>query len=136
MATQNVRYTFNERALRQLLQSPSAGVARDLLRRGTRVQTYARREVKVDTGRLRSSIVVLLGTYSGNELVARIGTNVKYARFVHDGTGIYGPRHREIRPGKVMMFRVRGQSNPVFTMKSVGQRPSKFLSDALHAALK
>ena len=124
-------------ALARLLHSPDGGVARELLRRGTRVQTRAKQLAPVDTGRLRSSIVVILGNERG-ELVCRIGTNVKYAPFQHEGTGLYGPYQRPIRPksGKVLVFTPKGSSKPIFRPRVSGVKPHPFLKNALKAAFR
>lgn len=87
----------------------------------------------------------------------RIGTNVKYARFVHDGTGLYGPRRRAItaKGGGLMRWPVRGQSSSrrstvpgrgrvttrsmrpqqyAYARKVRGMRGTPFLRNALPAA--
>lgn len=78
--------------LNHLLTSPTGGIATALLRTGIRVQTEARRRCPVDTGRLRSSIGVTL-TAAPAGFAVTVGTNVAYARYVHDGT-----RHMRARP--------------------------------------
>lgn len=77
-------------AVNALLMSPSGGVARDLLRRGKHVESRAKQNLansprRIDTGRLRSSITTVLVRAGGN-IAVQVGTNVEYARFVHDGT--------------------------------------------------
>ena len=57
---------------------------KDLDRRGTLVLNGAKRRAPVDTGRLRSSITKEWGRV-GRTTVVRVGTNVEYARAVHDG---------------------------------------------------
>ncbi len=72
-------------AIDALLAAPTSPLGRFLLDFAIRVQTQARRNCPVDTGRLRASIGVdLVGTGAG--LQATVGSNVVYARFVHDGT--------------------------------------------------
>jgi len=115
--------------------------AKDLLRRGYKVQRKARSYLsgaeghprRIDTGDLRSSIGVTLITAGGARV--RIGTNRKKAVFVHRGTGLYGPRHQLIRPrhAKVLRFRVKG-GGVVFVRFTRGMRPNHFLTDALKAA--
>lgn len=123
---------LNDRALSQLLESPQGGVGRELYRRGTRVQARARQLCPVDTGRLRSSITVEI-TSSRNRLACRVGTNVRYARLVHDGTGIYGPRSRPITPthASVLAFTPRGGDTMVFASSVRGSPAVPFLQDAL-----
>jgi HK97 gp10 family phage protein len=57
----------------------------DLMKVGLQVQNEARRACPVDTGRLRSSIMMKHGTDGGGFYVT-IGTNVEYAAFVEFGT--------------------------------------------------
>jgi hypothetical protein len=149
------RYSFtsqlNPEAIRALVTSPGGGVAQDLLRRGLLVETAAKRNLggtpaapkRVDTGRLRSSISTRLTMEQGQPVVS-VGTNVYYAWFIHEGTGIYGPRHRVITPvrRRVMKFRPKvqrpgrrpGRGGFVYTRRVIGMRPNHFLRDALVAA--
>jgi hypothetical protein len=130
-----VRVIIHEVEMRRLLSSPSGPVIRDMLRRGVRVQAKARRFVGVDTGRLRSSITVSL-VAAGTKIAVRVGTNVQYALWHHEGTGIYGPRHQPIRPvrAKVLVFKPKGSSVTVFARQVRGQPGTKFLTRALGAA--
>jgi hypothetical protein len=149
------RYSFTTQlhtdAIRELTSSPNGAVAKALLRRGLLVETAAKRNLggnanapkRVDTGRLRSSISTSLSIEDGKPVVS-IGTNVFYARFVHEGTGLYGPRHRIITPvrRRFMRFkprtplpgRRRGRGGYVYTRRVVGMRANHFLRDALQAA--
>lgn len=76
---------FNEDGLRELLQSENGPVAKDLARRANKVTNQAKRLCPVDTGRLRSSITMVLESDSDG-LYAVVGTNVDYAEFVEFGT--------------------------------------------------
>jgi len=106
---------FDEAALATLFSSPDGPVGKTLARRAIVVEraakksmssgggrTYRRRGVThvasapgaapaVDTGRLRASITYELGQ-DGRGLVARIGTNVKYAAYLELGTRRMRPR--------------------------------------------
>jgi len=129
-----VRVVLERVAIAKLLKSPTGPVARDALKRGKRVQALARALVGKNTGRLAASIDVRLRTRSGG-LVVTIGTNLDYAMYVHDGTGVYGPAHRPIRPrrGHVMMFH-SGSGGVVFAREVRGQRGTKYLERAIIAA--
>lgn len=143
MASVTYSQQINASALRQIMTSPSSGLARDLLRRGLLVETAAKRNInggpsgprRIDTGRLRASIITV-PVHRNGELAVLIGTNVYYARWVHDGTGIYGPRHRPIRPvhAKLLRFKPRGKSRYVFAKEVKGMIANHFLLDALKAA--
>ena len=145
-----IRHNINQREVYALLHSPTGAVAKDMLRRGIRVQSQAKRNLaggagkprRIRTGMLRNDISVRLVVVRGVP-AARVGTGKSYARFVHDGTGIYGPHHRRITPkrGKVLVFpskvygRKRGKYAGKVVVRSVkGMRPNAFLADALIAA--
>lgn len=129
----SVRIEINGSALNRLLRSPTGPVARDMLKRGNKVRAAARRRINSRTGDLARSIEVNIVIADG-AAGARIGTDLFYARFVHDGTGIYGPSHRPIRPkrGKALAF--QGSSGNVVVASSQGQRGTHFLRNALRAA--
>jgi hypothetical protein len=142
MAQARVYHTLNDKQVSYILHSPNGPVARDLIKRGIRVQTRARRNLggntgsgpkRVDTGLLRASIATQLRT-DGVDLVMRVGTNVFYSRWVHDGTGIFGPRARPIRPKVAKFMRwYNKQGKPVFAKQTKGMKPNPFLRDALPA---
>lgn len=141
-----VSHQLNTTAVAVLLSSPQGGVAKDLLKRGLRVESKAKMNLgsnprRIDTGRLRASIRTIVIMIDGKPAV-RIGTGVKYARYVHDGTGLYGPHHRYILPKnkKVLRWKVKGpkklvgKGGYVYAKRSSGMRPNPFLKNALSAA--
>jgi hypothetical protein len=130
-------------AIRVLITSPRRGVVQDLLRRGLLVETAAKRNLagvggpkRIDTGRLRASITTQLVQDVGGGPVVVIGTNVKYALYVHEGTGIYGPKGRPIRPrrAKFLRFRPSRGGKYVYAKQVKGMRPNHYLTNALPAA--
>ena len=140
------RVTYSHRldlnAVRVLLTSRQGGVVRDLLRRGLRVESQAKRNLegiggpkRIDTGRLRASISTQVVTRNGVPTVL-VGTNLNYAIFVHNGTGIYGPTGRMIRPrrAKRLKFKPKGSHKFVYAKAVRGMRPNRFLTNALSAA--
>lgn len=141
MANARVTHRLNPVAIRALLAGDEGPVARELLVRGYRVQSRAKQNLsgstgsgpkRVDTGRLRASITVQLVRRGGYPAV-RIGTNVKYAMWVHDGTGLYGPRHTYIYPKvkRYMRWRPKGGTGFVYARRTKGMRGNPFLTDAL-----
>lgn len=143
----SVTHKLDLGAVSRLLTSPTGGVAKDLLRRGLKVETRAKELLnasprRVDTGRLRSSVRAILITYDGKPAVT-IGTNVKYAKFVHDGTGIFGPYSQVIRPKNKKALKWASKTHGaksgkgkgyVFAKYTIGMRPNPFLKNALPAA--
>lgn len=73
------------------LQTLEIQTENDLVKVGLSVQSKARSLCPVDTGRLRSSIIMTRGRDSGGFYV-EIGTNVKYAPHVEFGTTRMGAR--------------------------------------------
>lgn len=86
-------FRINDAALKQLLSGANGPVWRDIQLRSNRVKNLARRLCPADNGRLRASIDVEM-RMSRVGPVGRIGTNVKYAIWVHEGTGIYAGKGR------------------------------------------
>ena len=135
-----VWHVVDQGKLNTMLKSPSGAIAKDMMRRGQKVVNAAKRNIssdptRVNTGRLRSSVTMQL-VMGGSRIAVRVGTNVKYARYVHDGTGLYGPRHAMIRPvsKKALRWKGGGKGGYVFSKTSRGMRPNPFLKKALQAA--
>lgn len=129
-------------ALRALLSAPQGGLARDMFRRGLKVETQAKRNLagvggprRIDTGRLRASIHTTMVMRNGLP-AALVGTNVKYAIYVHEGTGLFGPRHMMIRPkrAKLLRFRPKGSRRYIYVRQVRGMQRNRFLLNALPAA--
>jgi len=102
----------------------------------------------VDQGQLRASLTMEVISRDGDPVV-RVGTNVKHAIWVHEGTGIYGPRKTPITPKRARLLRwpVKNQSGSgrrrfrggatqqyAYAKSVKGVRPRPFLRDALPAA--
>ena len=145
-----VTHKFNDAVLLHIFKSPQGAVTKDLLKRGARVQSRARKNLgggtgsgpkRVNTGLLRASIAVAL-VPRADGIAVRIGTGVYYALYVHDGTGLYGPKHKLIYPrtARVLVFKSKvygakkgKYAGKVFARFVRGMRPNPFLKDALPA---
>jgi hypothetical protein len=125
----------NDAAIQNMLRNPKGQVARGILKLGKKVERKAKRLVPVDHGILRNSITTELVIRRGP--VARIGSNVKYALFVHEGTGIYGPKGVPITPkhGKVLVFTSRKTKKLVFARSVKGMKGTPYLRNALIAVV-
>jgi HK97 gp10 family phage protein len=86
-----VRLVLDRKAMAELLESEDGPVATELLRAAVSIEGTAKRLAPVDTGRLRASITHALERNSKG-LVAIVGTDVSYARFVELGTRRTPPR--------------------------------------------
>jgi hypothetical protein len=84
MASASVGVRLDAAQLRAQITGPNGAVARDLQIRANRVLNKARYLCPVDTGNLRGSLTVEIQVV-GQGLVARVGTNVPYAIYVHEG---------------------------------------------------
>jgi phage gpG-like protein len=124
---------LNQQALKSIA---IAGSAADLKVRANRVLNAARRGAPVDRGPLRASLAIQYRSGPQNAPVARIGSNLPYAIYVHEGTGIYGPRGAMIRPRRApfMVWTPRGSKRAVFAKQTKGMKGRPFLLNALKAA--
>lgn len=129
-----VRIDLDEVQLRVLLRSDDGVVGKDAMRRGRKVEAAAKRRVRVRTGRLQRSIKARRDRVEGEAAVS-VEATARHAKWVHDGTGIYGPTGLPIRPKtrSVLKFRVGG--TVIFAPSVRGQRGTHFLRDALPAAV-
>lgn len=139
-----VTVTLNTAQVTAQLTGPGGAVAQHLMRVGNRVMNGAKRRCPVDEGKLRASITMTLHG-SGRGLTVRVGSNLDYAIYVHEGTGIYAGRG-PIRPraGKYLRFPVKNNSGSgrrrykggrtagyVFAKQVRGVPPRPFLREAL-----
>jgi hypothetical protein len=137
------RHTVNYGAINVLLRNPSGGLARDMLRRGLKVESAAKRNLagangrpkRIDTGQTRASVNTRMVTYKTMP-AARVGSPLRKAVWIHGGTGIYGPRRTPIRPtrAKRLVFKPKGSNRVVYAKSVKGMKANPFLSDALSAA--
>jgi len=130
-----VTVTLNQAALGRLVRDRNSDVGRQLVRKTVAVFNRAASTCPVDKGRLRSSHAWEVRV-DGRGLVGVVGVSVDYARWVHDGTGIYGPRRAPIRPrtARVLAFKPKGSSKVVFARQVRGMRGRPWLRNALQAA--
>lgn len=89
------------------------------------VEADARRNCPVEDGRLRSSITHAVES-SDTAASGRVGTNVEYAPYVHEGTGIYAADGNGRKTPWVYEDPKTGER--IFTH---GQKPQPFLRDAM-----
>lgn len=102
-----------------LLGDPK-NVEKFLRRAGAMVEADAKRNCPVDTGNLRGSI-----THEVDGDTCAIGTNVEYAPYVHQGTGIYAADGT----GRQDPWSYQDSAGNWHT--TLGQPPRPFLTSAL-----
>ena len=140
------RVVLNPSEVKSLLTGAQGPVFRILNQKANQVKNVAVSLAPVDQGKLRSSIASTVQN-EGGQPVAYVGTNVDYAIYVHEGTGLYSKRNpRLIRPvrAKALRWPVKNQSGVgrrryrggqtagyVFSKTSKGSPGRPFLTDAL-----
>lgn len=142
-----IDFQLNRSELIALLNSQQGPAAAAVMRYGNRVLNRARQLCPVDEGRLRASLTLEM-RITPRGPIARIGSNLEYARYVHEGTGIYGPSHQPIRPvsARALRWPIKNNSGRgrrrfaggstagyVFSMRSSGSPARPFLRDALRS---
>jgi hypothetical protein len=91
-----VTVDLHQAEIRNFLYSPAGPIVRGVKRWSNEVRGVAVGQAPKDTGRLASSSSVAMNTYPGF-VVGEISFGARHALWVHEGTGIYGSRHRPIR---------------------------------------
>lgn len=102
---------------------PVVGYVRQLTQE---VEREAQRLAPAGSGRLRGSFEVRVER-RGTAVVGTITSHLPYAVYVHEGTGLYGPRHQVIRPrsAKVLRFKPGSSAGGAWGAGVSGSRSSK-----------
>jgi HK97 gp10 family phage protein len=127
-----IRINIEQVKIKKMFSDPKGPLARGMLQQAKKVERKAKRLTPVDKGRLRASINSKV-VFRGGLPIGRVGTNVKYAIYVHEGTGIYGPRGVPITPkkGKFLVFKPKGSKKNIYVKSVKGMKATPFLRDAL-----
>ena len=137
---------LNHAEIQRFLYTRAGPMVYNAERLGRRVQRVAQRRVDSDTGKLASSIHVVVGTAPGF-IWASIGSSLEHAIWHHDGTGVYAGRGW-IRPRRARVMRFKRGKTPkpsthgyrpaavdgrpyVYREKVRGQPPNPYLTSAL-----
>ena len=118
--------------LRETIDDIADEIESDAIRRIPEGPTGDLRAAGIDRRDLRRRVRGPGGLVVKTEL--SVPKEPKYAKWVHDGTGVYGPRGVPITPRKApfMVFQIDGKW---FHKKSVqGQQPQPYLRDAVEEA--
>lgn len=105
-----------------------------MLRLTKKVQREAKKNLRRHnrTGKLSASVFARVIHRDGVP-IGQVGTPLKYGLWLDQGTGIYGPRHRPIRPVRAQYLRFTTRTGQVVYAKSVrGIRPTRFLRNSLN----
>ncbi len=132
MAKSPVEYTleWNEEDIRRFAELAKSVFARATNLLAHEVWGNISRESPTDQGRLAGSFMI----EPIDEYNWRIYTNVEYALFVHEGTGVYGPMGQRIVPvqAKALVFTWQGKT--WFLSSVAGQKPNPYADRAIQAA--
>ena len=134
--TVEIKLKNEKKLLKKIRQNPEVfgrNFQTGLKKIGAIALTESFKRTPADTGRLRSSLnleVRPLEVSVKPDFGSR--KELEYAGYVHDGTGVYGPRKKPIRPKrkKVLRFKTR-EGNWVSVRQVKGQRPQPFFKEAM-----
>lgn len=112
------------------LNSSTGEVGKYLKRKGRLIVALAKRQVGVDTGKLKESIRMIHERTSRGQQI-RIGSSLPYALMHHEGT-----RPHIITPQEAGILRFSSGGRIIYTHKvdHPGTRPNRYLSDQLWVA--
>ena len=111
---------LNDAQVRAVLSGKNGPVWLDIQRRGNRVLNASKRLVPVDEGRLKNSLTMEMGIVDGVP-TARVGSNLDYAIYVHEGTGWWS----KTKPGYIRPVRAKALRWPVKNNSGQGRRRYK-----------
>ena len=131
MAGSEVRFDLNDAVITRDLSA--SGWVGDLVRDVTREVHRAAQARCPGTGPLRRSIRWEVADRP-SEVRGEVYSDLDYARYVHEGTGLYGPTNRPIRPRRARALSWRAGGQRVFAREVRGAKPQPFLREALLAA--
>ncbi len=145
----NVQIRLDASQVKAVLSGPNGPVWNEIHTRGRRVKAVAQRLVPVDEGRLKNSLTLEMGIVNGVP-TARVGSNLDYAIYVHEGTGWWSKTSPGyIRPTNAKALRWPQKNNSgrgrrrykggataayTFSKRSRGYPGRPYLTDALSAA--
>ena len=103
-----------------------------LMQYGRQVEFYSKKFAPHDTGYLRSDITTTFMPSGAGVPKVHVGSGLDYGLYQHEGTGIYGPRNRPIKPkhSKFLVFTDK-YGNLVFAKSVRGAKPTRYLYRAL-----
>jgi hypothetical protein len=130
----NTSLKLSEAAVRQITTAPGGPVWNAMLKATAITRDRAKLDLTVNNlvnnGQLRNSIESKV-TARGDEVVGRIGTDLSYAGYVHEGTvGPIVPRR-----ARVLRFQPKGATAFVFASSVQGTRETGRYSPFLKKAL-
>ena len=118
------------RQFKEFRSSKNGPIGRDLMRRGRMLQALAKGSVNKRTGALAASIY--LNYHTALNPYITVGSRMRYALYVHEGTSPHTIRSR----GRVMRFVVNGRVIYATKVNHPGTRAQKYLSRHLRTVVR
>jgi HK97 gp10 family phage protein len=127
------KFTLNEQAIAGLV-APTGMVTEYLRGLGNQVAAVASATAPVDTGKLKSSILVTERSAGRNGTAIEVSANTLYATYVNRGT-----RPHVIMPKKAKMLRFPNKAGEIVFANKVnhpGTKPQPFMLNAMLAVIR
>lgn len=126
-----MRFKKDAKAWNDLTRSRTGLVGQHLQRLVNRLESLARRQVGVDTGKLRKSIFSNI-RIDAKGLIGTVGANDRIAMIHHQGT-----RPHIIVPNRKQTLRFSARGKIVYTklVHHPGTKPNRFLTDNLRKVI-
>jgi hypothetical protein len=131
MATVSVSVKVDKRKLERLIRAAPAEATREVRRGTERLRDDVVRRMPSRSGATaRKTKAVMRGPYDGAVEIPEVP-----GRYLIEGTGLYGPKHRYIVPVAKTVLAWRQGTVWVFARRVRGIKPNSFAQDAARAAL-
>lgn len=114
------------RAFRQARQVTIRELSAGIEKSAHRTEFLAKAKAPIEYGNLRGSITTQGPRVTTNNVEASVGTNLDYARYQEEGTGLYGPRKQVITPksGTILAWKRGGKWT--FARSVKGVKPQRY----------
>lgn len=123
---------LDDAQIENMLNSPTGMVGKHMRKIGLQILVGAKAMAPIRTGRLKKSIHMRQGL-RGRVQYVEVGSDVKYAYDVHEGT----KRHTiRATPGRLMRFNVGGRVVYAKKVNHPGTRARKYLTIPMTRAVK
>lgn len=123
-----------DEAFRRAPQTVARELSRAIGRTAFKVEATAKEKAPIDKGNLRGSITTEGPSVIGHDVQAKVGTNIGYARYQEEGTGIYGPSRQPIRPKNASVLAWKSGGKWHYARQVRGVRPVRFFKKAREEA--
>lgn len=126
--TEKIVYHENPTSFNAVFKSPAGPVGKDMLKKGRKLQSLARRQVGHKTGVLAATLTVTMSKWASGDIKITVGSSSKVAYMHHEGT-----RAHVILPRRTSALRFTQGGRVVYARRVYhpGTRPNRYLTDNL-----